>query len=251
LLPRFTVIEYLGQRPELNRAHVKVQPSFELVEQLATLCAHALNLNNQHKAIHVQTGANAQKLFDQFDAHCDANINTSEREIRRHLWNRAHIKAMKLASVVAIGINPYEPTIDEHCANWAIAIVVADVRNLLARFDAGEIGVDNDETKQLSAVIASVKEYILRPWSELEKYKTGTQQLHGERILPYSYLHKKLAVLSIFKKDKAGASNAIKRALKTMTERGDLQEVSKATLMTKYSTSATCYMVAVPRAFGL
>lgn len=251
LLPRFTVIEYTGPRPELNRAHTKVQPSFELVEQLATLCAHALNLNNQHKAIHVQTDANAQKLFDQFDAHCDANINTSEREIRRHLWNRAHIKAMKLASVVAIGINPYEPVIDEHCAAWAMNIVVADVRNLLARFDAGEIGVDNDETRQLSKLVAAVKEYVLRPWSELEKYKTGTPYLHAEKIIPYSFIHKRLAALGEFKKDKMGASNAIKRALKTLTERGDIQEVSKATLMTKYATSATCYMVATPRAFGL
>lgn len=251
LLPRFTTIEYTGPRPELNRAHTRAQPSFELVEQLATLCAHCLNLNNQHKAIHVQVDANAQALFDQFDAHCDANINTAEREIRRHLWNRAHIKAMKLASVATIGLNPYEPTIDQHAAAWAIGIVVADVRNLLGRFDAGEIGVDNDETRQLSKLVNAVKEYIVRPWSELERYKTGTPQLHGERIIPYSYIHKRLAVLSEFKKDKAGASNAIKRALKTLTERGDLQEVSKATLMTKYSTSANCYMVAIPRAFGL
>lgn len=251
LLPRFTTIEYNGPRPELNRAHTRAQPSFELVEQLATLCAHALNLNNQHKAIHVQLDANAQVLFDKFDTHCDSNINSSDREVRRHLWNRAHIKALKLAAIVAIGINPYEPIIDEHCANWAIAIVVADVRNLLNRFDAGEIGVDNDETRQLSIGIAAVKEYLLRPWSELEKYKAGSPHLHGERIIPYSYLHKRLAVRAEFKKDKTGASNAIKRALKTLTERGDLQEVSKATLMTKYSTSATCYMVATPRAFGL
>lgn len=251
LLPRFTMIEYTGPRPELNRAHTKAQPSFELVEQLATLCAHSLMLNSQHKAINVQVDANAQALFDQFDAHCDANINSADREVRRHLWNRAHIKAMKLAAVVAIGMNPYEPTIDQHCANWALAIVVADVRNLLARFDAGEIGVENDETRQLSKAINVVKEYILRPWSELEKYKVGSPQLHGEKIVPYSFFHKRLAVQAEFKKDKAGASNAIKRALKTLTERGDLQEVSKATMMTKYGTSATCYMVATPRAFGL
>jgi len=251
LLPRITVIEYRGDRPELNPAHITVQPSFELVEQIGSLCAHALSLNSQHKAIHVRTDAVAQKLFDQFDKHCDANINSAEREIRRHLWNRAHIKALKLAAVVAIGLNPYEPTIDEHAANWALGIIVADVRNLLSRFDAGEIGIDNDEMRQLSRCIKSVREYLIRPWSELEGYKVGSPLLHAEKIIPYSFLHKKLCQQAEFKKDKMGASFAIKRALKTLVERGDIQEVAKLTLTTKYGCSAACYMVAIPRAFGL
>ncbi|WBF76966.1 hypothetical protein PSV3_00264 [Septimatrevirus PSV33] len=67
------------------------------------MCAHALMLKTQHKAIHVQTDATARELFQQFDAHCDANINTSDREVRRHLWNRAHVKALKLAAIIAVG----------------------------------------------------------------------------------------------------------------------------------------------------
>lgn len=251
LLPRITCIEYRGDRPELNEGHAKVLPSFELVEKLATLCAHSLSLNSASKAIHVKVDSNAAKIFEQFDKHCDRNINSADREIRRHLWNRAHMKALKLASLVAIGCNPYEPTIDQNAANWALGIVIADVRNLLGRFDAGEIGVENDETRQLSKVIHITKDYIVRPWSELEGYKVGSPQLHGEKIIPYSFYHKRLACFSEFKKDKMGASNAIKRALKTLTERGDLQEVSKATMMTNYKTSATCYMVAIPRAFGI
>lgn len=251
LLPRITCIEYAGERPQLNKTHLQAQPSFEVVEQLASLCATALTLNSQHKAIHVKTDENAQRIFEQFDKHCDSNINSADREIRRHLWNRAHIKAMKLAALVSIGINPIEPVIDQHCANWALGIVVADVRNLLGRFDAGEIGIDNDETRQLAKLISCVKEYLSRPWSELEKYKSGTAQLHNERIIPYSYVHKRLAVISEFKKDKMGASNAIRRSLKTMTERGDLQEISKATMMTNYKTSALCFMVAIPRTFGI
>lgn len=252
LLPRFTLIEYQGERPALNPGHLSAQPSFELIDRLSTLCAHALMLNSQHKAIHVQTDATARELFRQFDAHCDANINTSDREVRRHLWNRAHVKALKLAGIIAVGCNPYDPTITADVASWAINIVVADVRNLLARFDAGEIGIDNDETKQLAKVIAAVKDFVVSPWPDVAKYAgEGMSSLHSNRIVPYSYVQRRLASVAVFRKDRIGASGAIKRALKTLCERGDLQEVSRATLAKDYGTSAIAYMVAHPGVFGL
>jgi hypothetical protein len=252
LLPRFTMIEYHGERPPLNTSHLQTQPSFELIDRLSTVCAHALMLNSQHKAIHVQTDATANKMFNDFDAHCDANINTSEREIRRHLWNRAHIKALKLAAIVAVGCNPYDPIINADIASWAINIVVADARNLLARFDAGEIGIDNDETKQLAKVISTTKDYVVSPWPEVAKYAgEGAGILHSNRIVTYSYIQRRLASVAVFKKDRIGSTGAIKRALKTLCERGDLQEVSRATLSKDYGTSAVAYMIAHPSAFGL
>lgn len=252
LLPRFTMIEYHGERPALNPGHLSAQPSFELIDRLSTLCAHSLMLNSQHKAIHVQTDATARELFQQFDAHCDANINTSDREVRRHLWNRAHVKALKLAGIIAVGCNPYDPTITADVASWAINLVVADVRNLLARFDAGEIGIDNDETKQLAKVIATVKDFVVSPWPDVAKYAgEGMSNLHSNRIVPYSYVQRRLAAVAVFRKDRIGASGAIKRALKTLCERGDLQEVSRATLAKDYGTSAVAYMVAHPGVFGL
>lgn len=252
LLPRFTMIEYHGERPPLNTSHLQAQPSFELIDRLSTVCAHALMLNSQHKAIHVQTDATANKMFNDFDAHCDANINTSEREIRRHLWNRAHIKALKLAAIVAVGCNPYDPIINADIASWAINIVVADARNLLARFDAGEIGIDNDETKQLAKVISTTKDYVVSPWPEVAKYAgEGAGILHSNRIVTYSYIQRRLASVAVFKKDRIGSTGAIKRALKTLCERGDLQEVSRATLSKDYGTSAVAYMIAHPGVFGL
>lgn len=252
LLPRFTTIEYHGERPPLNPAHIYAQPSFDLVEKLSTLCAHALMLNSQHKAVHVQFTPEAKAMFDEFDRHCDLNINSTDKEVRRHLWNRAHIKAMKLAALVSVGCNPYEPTVTIDVALWATNLIVADVRNLLARFDAGEVGIDNDETKQLTKLIATVKDFVVSPWQDVVKYAgEGMSHLHGARIVPYSYIQRRLASVAIFKKDRIGSSMAIKRALKTLTERGDIQEVSRATLAKDYKTSALAYMISNAKTFGL
>lgn len=252
LLPRFTIIEYHGERPPLNPNHINAQPSFELIDRVSTLCAHSLMLNSQHKAINVQFEPQAKALFDEFDKHCDMNINTSDKEVRRHLWNRAHMKSMKLAALVAVGCNPYDPTITVEVATWATNIVVEDVRNLLARFNAGEIGIDNDETKQLSKIVDTVKEFVVSPWPEVSKYAgEGMSNLHSNRIVPYSFLQRKLAAVAIFRKDRIGSSGALKRALMTLTERGDLQEVSRATLAKDYGTTARAFMIANPRAFEL
>ena len=252
LLPRFTIIEYHGERPPLNPGHIYAQPPFDLVERLSTVCAHALMLNSQHKAVHVQFAPDAKAMFDEFDKHCDLNINSSDKEVRRHLWNRAHIKAMKLAALVAVGNNPYEPTITADVATWAMNLIVADVRNLLAKFDAGEIGVDNDETKQLVKTSETVKDFVVSPWQSVAKYAgEGMSNLHSARIVPYSYIQRRLASVAVFKKDRIGSSGAIKRALKTLAERGDLQEVSRATLAKDYGTSAVAYMIAHPKTFGL
>lgn len=252
LLPRFTMIEYLGERPKLNEAHSKMQPSFELVERLSQVCAHSLMLNSQHKAIHIQVTPEAMELFNKFNAHCDLNINSSEREIRRHLWNRAHIKALKLAGVVAVGNNPYDPTIGEDVANWAINLVVSDVRNLLSKFEAGEIGIENDETKQLAKVVIIVKDYLLASWQDVAKYSSegaGAGNLHSRKIVPYSYLQRRLSASSVFKKDKMGATFAVKRAIKTLCERGDLQEVSKAVMTKDFGTAVTSYAISNPQTF--
>ena len=194
----------------------------------------------------------AKAMFDQFDQHCDLNINGSDKEVRRHLWNRAHIKAMKLAALVAVGCNPYDPVITIDGATWATNLIVADVRNLLDRFNAGEIGIDNDETKQLGEVIKAAKQFIVSPWQDVSKYAgEGMSNLHSARIIPYSFIQRKLASVAVFRKDRIGSSAAIKRALKTLCERGDLQEVSRAVLSKDYGTSALCYMISHAKAFGL
>lgn len=63
LLPRFTTIEYTGDRPKLNKQHKNVQPSFELVEQMTNICAHSIMLNDQNKAIHVRQNQDAEKYL--------------------------------------------------------------------------------------------------------------------------------------------------------------------------------------------
>lgn len=249
LLPRFTIIEYRGQRPPMNEGHAFVMPSNELVERMSQLCAQALMLNNSHKAVHIRVSPEAKAMFDAFNVECDKRINNASREVARHLWNRAHIKAMKLAGLVAVGCDPYNPTVDASSAAWALRIVEADSNNLMGRFNSGEVGQNSNETKQLNEMVRVIREYVVRPWSEVASYG-GSAMMHGERIIPYPYIQRKLANLSAFKGERVTASDVIRRTLKTLEDRGDIAAVGKGQLIDKFGFRGVAYMISAPRAFG-
>lgn len=252
LLPRFTTIEYLGLKPPLNRGHAYATPSPDLVERLASLLAVAQGLNSQNLSQHVGFAPGVEAIMDQYEVRCTANENSASREIIKAVWSRCHVKALKLAAVVAVGCNPYAPSIDEATARWAMRIVTDDATNILRRFDAGEIGADNDEGRQLAALMKAVHHFVVSPWREVATYAGDSAAgLHSDKIVPYSYLHRKLASVAVFKKDRRGATQALKNALRTMTERGDLGEISRAKMSQDYGSSSVAYAITRPSAFDL
>jgi hypothetical protein len=112
LLPRFLLIEYKGNRPPLNDNHINVIPSFSLVERLAALAAQCetVNHSNPRRVINVQSTPEAAKLLlADFDKYADGRINNSNKEVIRQLWNRAHIKVLKLSALIAVGENLISP----------------------------------------------------------------------------------------------------------------------------------------------
>lgn len=251
-LPRFDVIEYHGPRVPFNYNHMHAQPSFDLINRLGELCAYCLMLNSQDKHIQVQITQDADRMLKQFNIDCTARINEDPAEVKVQLWNRAHVKALKMAGLIAVGQNHYDPCVNVDNAQWAITLVMADIHNMLRRFDAGEIGEDNDETKQLVKTMAVIKDFITLPWAQVEKYTAGTMaHLHTAKIIPFTYLQRRLAAVAIFRKDRQGASGSLKRTLQTLCDRGDISLVSRATMGKDYETSAQCYMIANLKAFGL
>jgi hypothetical protein len=243
LLPRILTIEYTGPRPPLNEERIN-DPSFHLVDQLGALCTHSLMLNSQNKTINVRFDERAIAVFKAFNDYCDKKINSSQSELTRQLWNRAHIKAMKLAALVAIGINTYKPVIDEMAANWAIDIETAGVRNILSRFESGQVGQQSlSETAQQMKVRSVVRDWITRSWSELARYKIGTEAMSQSGVVPYSYMSKRLTNDAAFKDGRGGATQTIKRAIDELCKGGELMKFEPQDALKKFNTRAELYAV--------
>lgn len=249
-LPRFTVVEYHGDRPPLNKGHAAVEVPEKLAEQLAELMAYSLHMNSSNSTVDVKSTPEAHGLFDDFNVFCDDRINSADREVNRHIWNRAHLKAMKLAALIAVGINPYDPVIDESTAQWAIQLVGHDATNLLAKFASGTVGTDSDETKQINNMVTTIASLVTSDWSIVAKYYAPAGvNAHTDKLVPYSAIQRRLAATAVFRKDRAGASNAIRRTIQVLVDRGDLIPMNKVKATADYGFSGAIYAIANPTSF--
>lgn len=242
LLPRFLCIEYRGDRPSYNENHLTVQPNDELLKRLAELTAQCLMLSHHQRCINIDLDAEAKILSNKFDKLCDARINTSEMEVARQLWNRAHIKALKLAGLIAIGMNPYNSIITYEALNWAIALVERDIKNILTQFETGRAGKDFSETNQLNELCMCIGDYIKRPYTGLEKYQVPTL-MHQDKVVPLAYLQRRLMQKSAFINDRIGSTAAIHRAIKGLQDEGTIRELRQHDIYTRYAKTAKCYIV--------
>lgn len=231
LLPRFMIMEYDGPRVEFNENHMIAMPTFSLVEKLAGLTAHCLSLANANNTCEVPMTEAARTLFKKFDSFTDNQINDPLNSVITHeLFNRAHLKALKLAAIFAIGENFALPCISEANAQMAINEIYKQTCSLKLRFDKCEVGggavnAQANEEKQLALMVRCIGEFIFKPWeSNSKKYKV-TEELYNKRIYPYNSLHQRLAGQLIFKNDRRGGGEAIKRTYNILIDAGDIAEM--------------------------
>lgn len=243
LLPRFLMIEYDGNRKYFNENSVNITPPEQLVSRVSQLTAYCKEVAHRRSVCNVELNEEAKIKMKQYDIQTTNIINTIAHPAIDELWNRAHLKVLKLASVVAIGINPYNPiiTIDE--LNWSIPIVERDIKSLAHKFDIGEIGKNTEEIKQYEDAIKILKEYVVKDAEYISKYR-GKPELHKDKVICNSYLNDRLKKISSFKNAKIGSTNALKKMIQLLMDNGILVEVpyvEKA--KRKYTYLGKCYAI--------
>lgn len=248
LLPRFLLIEYHGERVAFNENHGDVLPNAMLIERLTTLAANSLtiqNANNPRRVVNVIFTPEAKKFASQYDKYCDKQINNSSKDIAKQLWNRAHIKTLKLAACIAVGCNMYDPCIEVAHLEWAISMINNDINMLSTKFDKGEIGYNTQESRQVDEVTRMIKDYVLEDWDKIKKYCADAkiERMHTDKVISYAYLSRRLLSNAAFKNDKQGATLALKRVLQTMIDRDYIREIGRAELMNKFGTTQKAYIV--------
>ena len=95
-IPRLTVIEYKGDRPHLNRNRAVITDYYDLVDSIAKIAAQSQMLNQQNQVIDVQQDQESELILAHYNEFVDSQIRGSN-EANRHIWNRAHLKVLKLS----------------------------------------------------------------------------------------------------------------------------------------------------------
>lgn len=248
LLPRFMVFEYKGDRAYLNKGAKDAAPLPKLVADLQNFKAASDAIRNQSGVYEVPVAADAEALLDQFDHWTTDTINGSRAEISRQLWNRAHLKALKLAALRAVGENWLNPVVTLTQATWATNLIVSQTKNLIGRFASGEVGEEQgNEAKQINEVIRVINEYNENTFDSVAVKYGGLYDMHSHGVIPEAYLQRRLMTLKAFK---PYPTRAIKQAIKSLLEADDLREMPTSQMLEKYGVKPRAFVIANPRRFA-
>lgn len=237
LVPRFHIIEYTGERPKRNRRAMH-PPSAELTGRVADMVALSLTMQNNNTCANVALAPDALEMLDAFDEECDGHMRRSSGEGETQLWNRAHLKALKLAALLAVGVDPRAPCVSLDVAQWAIAFTKRGTEAVLSRFFTGDVGTG--DAKQAADVRRLFAEYFSHDPATLQRYKVDPL-LQKAGLVPYSYLIVRSARMSSFYRDPRGAARSLKATLETMVQTEVLNQVDPGTASTRFGKRQALY----------
>ncbi|MFB2705332.1 DUF3987 domain-containing protein [Marinobacter shengliensis] len=225
LMSRFTVIEYQGDRPDENLRPVDPDPS--VVNQLKGIIAHAQQQQQSNPHQQVQYSEEGLQLLEGFKWLCDNKIRAAgDDEARRQAWNRAHLNALKIACLLAVGDNHLDPVIRLSHADWAVRLMTMNVRIFEEKLDSGDVGKgdDNARTKKVyellkRAVKGDFDHKIAPAIVELRKAE-------HKYFIPRRLLQSKTANMKPFKEHPLGATAALDKTLDALIKCGAIERHS-------------------------
>lgn len=244
LLPRCTIIEYEGTRKHTNENHWKVEPSQYLCEQFSALCAYAIQLNNSNDVIKIEMSDVSATMHKEFDRWCDTAVNNGT-DVAAELWTRAHVKALKIAGLLAVGCNPYNPVVTEEHSTWAIRLIKHEINALVNRFSDGNVGGENVQNDQIEDIKKAIRKYVLTDFEKLKNYTGVKPDLWAKRIIPHSFITAVCRSKISFKQDRLGPIPALRNCISHLLECNDLVELSaKNKREENLPANAKLYMIA-------
>lgn len=239
LLPRFITIEYTGDRPPRNRNPFSA-PSPALLQKVHNIVLTVLAMQANTACCQVAVAPDAAARLDAFDLECDKRISEMS-EVYKHLWNRAHLKALKLAGLAAVADNPRGPCVSMEHATWAIDLVQKDIKTISKRFEDNSVG--DGEVRLESLLRKTIEQYAGTPIDKrVNSYAIPRAVAEDPTVIPYHYLRRRFRLLTAFTQHRNGAKAAIKLCLDDCLEAGIIQELPLDQTLAKFGTRAKLYV---------
>lgn len=235
LLPRFIVLEYNGPRTELNERASWTIPSHNLVARFRDMCTIVLQSNQKGEVIRVNHDAAAADKLRLFNLYCDHKINSTDPSSPTiQLWNRAHLKVLRLSALLAVAHNHNAPVIDSMMVEWSLSLVMGDIINLVGKFERDQIGnsVNTDAQKRLSVAVMSVVDGNVN-------LNANEVKLRESFVISRSTLSRLCIGYKVFKEDKRIFGETIEELVKL----GALNRLSKADAMQSHGSTAELFQV--------
>lgn len=236
-LSRFNIVEYNGKRPPANKnPNLEMDPRLE--EGLYGLVVQALTLLSNFKTVPIMFDPSAKQMLDAFDHECDNEINQTDDESWRQMWNRAHLKVLRLAGILASADNYIQPTIYPNHVEWALGLVRRDIQIMSRKIQDGDVGTgDGTRERKLLSIVKTYLSGNIAPGYKIP------EDLIAAGIVPRKYLAIRTQQISSFTSHRAGATTALDITLRSLVDSGFLSDVNKDQVAEKYGFHGKCYRI--------
>lgn len=221
-LPRFIAFHYEGERVAKQYDPPPVDP--QLVESVIDLMRLVWErAQRKQPATPVGVDEDARALLAQYDDYADDRMTAHDTDDFIQLWNRAHLKVLRLSALVAAGVDWYNPIITADIAAWAIDIINRDVRYFMSMLGTNRFGVTTEAQAVLMWEVLT--DYQRTPPEVRLQYNTPRKAACYSELIPVSYIRRRCQRINAFREDKRGAQRAIEVALSEMCDEGRLIKV--------------------------
>lgn len=240
-LSRFLCVTYEGHRPPPNRERSAVLGDDDLTVWKG-LVGQTIGFQypiNMPEPCVVKPDFDAHEKLERFELDCIERLNATDDESERQVWSRAHLKALKVASLLAVADNPFIPLMRITHVAWALNLVRADIGLFQTRKRSGDIGIDDNARER--KVAAFLKEYLLT--NPLPASYKVPDKMRQNSIVPRNYLQRKTSNLSAFNNHKLGASRALDETLRSLVDNGYLIEQDKNKVIEAHGHFGKSYLI--------
>lgn len=239
-LSRFNIFEYLGDRPPENENQITQVPS-DISDALANIASHCVSIvaSPNGVAIQIKKEPVAEKMLRDFRDSCDDKIREAGHdESLRQIWNRGHLKAIRIAGILAASDNHITPIITEAHCRWAIDCVLSDAHAMLRKVQGGDIGAD--DSSRFKKLIGVLKDYLQ---GKVPMSYGLDSKMVAAGIVPRKYLQGRTSQVRCFQSYRMGATLALDHTIKTAIDSGYIMEVNKDKAIELYGYHGRCFRV--------
>lgn len=233
-LSRFNFLEYTGCRPKANRNPVLLMNP-EVLSALSNVAVQAISLSSANQVTMVEFDPDAWSILCDFDDECDKQINANEDESVRQMWNRAHLKVSRMAALLAVADNPYNPVVYTNHVKWSLDCVRADMGMMYKRLVEGSIGKDDNSRER--KIIDFIVNYFRRTVKDSYVYRDSLRQMS---IIPRSDIVKRMHSVAAFNGHRLGTTQAVDLTLRSLCDSGLIKEVDRQKLA-EIDFNGKCY----------
>lgn len=227
-LPRFITITYRGDIPYLSD-DIQRFPPHHLVHSLADAARFVHGIIIRSEVVDVDRSPRADILLAAFERVQVDRMNAMGDDPMREMYNRLHLKVLRLSALVAVCRDHVTPVIEESDVYWAIDLVTADIRTLNEKVATGEIG--SDDKKKTELIERATMQYLNLVANDPDKLcdRNGynvPKKLVEACVIPFSFYRKYLNGRGVFDNDPRGAPTAVTASLADYIAQGKLVEIT-------------------------